>query len=375
MHDAVNGAGRTIRDVRVGPHRRARPSGSRCRWCGPSRALGSVPGAPVLVGCGARGVRVRRSPDGRSKAVGMKLGAAVGQVIRNVHAEDGWNSVDPFDPEPTPGIWRPTPPAFLPMSEPQFQNVAPFTIESRAQFSIAPPPALTARDYQRVFNEVKSIGQDSSATRTANQTHIAHFWFEPPYRLLEPDSGHPAIGQRIRAPPDRPALRPGEHGRRRRPCCRWYWKRQYGFWRPITAIREADLDGNPATSADGAWQPLRATPSHPDHPSTHSVTGGAAAEVIRRFVGSDRHRFCMTTLTAIPSGSTRCYETFSEAQDENTNSRVYAGIHFRTAIQAGDRLGRRDRALRVPTRASPSAALPSTRRRPRGVRRTGNSKC
>ena len=87
--------------------------------------------------------------------------------------------MDPFDPQPEPGMWRPTPPAFLPMPEPQFQNVTPFTIESRAQFSLAPPPALTARDYQRVFDEVKSIGRDTSATRTADQTHIAHFWFEP----------------------------------------------------------------------------------------------------------------------------------------------------------------------------------------------------
>jgi hypothetical protein len=136
----------------------------------------------------------------------------------------------------------------------------------------------------------------------------------------------------------------------------WYWKRQHAFWRPITAIHEAGTDGNPGTSEDPVWQPLRTTPGHPDHPSTHSVTGGAATEVLRRLVGSDRHRFCMTTLTAVPPGSTRCYSSFSSAHEENSTSRVYAGIHFRTAIQEGDRLGRRigrfafEHALRPVTR-------------------------
>ena len=280
-------------------------------------------------------------PDGRAEARGVQLGAAVGQLILGVRADDGWNGMDPFVPEPSPGIWRPTPPALLPMPEPQFQNVTPFTIEGRAQFRPLPPPALATRDYQRVFDDVKSIGQDTSATRTADQTHIAHFWFEPPYDswsrvagILQSDKGYDLHETaRLYALVNMVVADGLVSG--------WYWKRQYAFWRPITAIREAGLDGNPATGEDPSWQPLRATPSHPDHPSTHSVTGGAAAEVIRRIAGSDRHRFCMTTLTATPSGSTRCYETFSGAQEENINSRVYAGIHFRTAIQAGDRLGRR----------------------------------
>ena len=340
MHDAVNGAepryetyASDLGDARAHPEAAAAGAAHR--------VLSGL--FPALQASWDAGLEESLSTihDGRSKRLGVTLGAAVGQVILNVRANDGWNGVDPFDPEPNPGIWRPTPPALLPMPEPQFQNVTPFTIESRAQFWLAPPPALTARDYQRVFDEVKSIGQDTSATRTADQTHIAHFWFEPPYDswsriagILQLDNGYDLHQTaRLYALVNMVVADGLVSG--------WYWKRQYAFWRPITAIQEADLDGNPATDADPAWQPLRATPSHPDHPSTHSVTGGAAAEVIRRFVGSDRHRFCMTTLTATPSGSTRCYESFSGAQDENINSRVYAGIHFRTAIQAGDRLGRR----------------------------------
>jgi hypothetical protein len=280
-------------------------------------------------------------PDGRSEAMGVTLGAAVGQMMLDTRADDGWNGVDPFDPVPAPGVWRPTPPAFAPMPEPQFQNVTPFTIESRTQFALAPAPALVSADYQRGFDEVKSLGQDASATRTPDQTHVAHFWFEAPYdswtRIagsLQADRGYDLHETARLYALVNMAIADGL-------VSGWYWKRQHAFWRPITAIREAGTDGNPGTIADPAWQPLRNTPTHPDHPSTHSVTGGAAAEVLRRFAGSDRYRFCMTTLTAVPAGSTRCYESFSKAQEENGNSRVYAGLHFRSAIQGGDQLGRR----------------------------------
>jgi hypothetical protein len=227
------------------------------------------------------------------------------------------------------------------MPEPQFQNVTPFTIAGRTQFWLPPPPPLASAEYWRVFNEVKAVGQDTSLTRTADQTHIAHFWFEAPYDswsriagILQADHAYDLHKTaRLYALVNMVVADGLVSG--------WYWKRQYAFWRPITAIRETDTDGNPRTAEDSTWQPLRATPGHPDHPSTHSVTGGAAAEILRRFAGSDKHRFCMTTLTAVPSGSTRCYESFSQAQNENTNSRVYAGIHFRTATQEGDRLGRR----------------------------------
>jgi hypothetical protein len=217
----------------------------------------------------------------------------------------------------------------------------PFILERPNQFRVPPPPALTSRQYGRVFAEVRSLGREAGATRTADQTHIAHFWFEPPYDTWSRIAG----------------IVQADHGYDLHQTARLYalvnmvvcdgliagWdaKRRHAFWRPITAIREADADGNPHTAADPDWTPLRTTPAHPDHPSTHSVCGGAASEVMRRFTGSDRHPFCMTTLTAVPSGATRCLETFSGAQDENGRSRVYAGLHFSTAVDAGDRLGRR----------------------------------
>jgi hypothetical protein len=279
--------------------------------------------------------------DGLRRKSGLRLGAAVGQIILDVRATDGWNDVDDFAPPEGPGVWKPTPPVFSPMAEPQFQNVTPFTFVRGAQFPLPPPPGLADPEYARVFEEVKSLGSDASTTRTEDQTRAVHFWFEPPYDSWSRIAGilvadrrydlHQAA--RLYALVNMVSCDGLIAG--------WYWKRHSAFWRPITAIHEADADGNPDTVADVSWRPLRTTPLHPDHPSTHSVLGGAAAEVLRRFTGSDHHPFCMTSLTAMPAGSTRCFRTFSRAQEENSNSRVHAGLHFRTAIAAGDELGRR----------------------------------
>lgn len=297
-------------------------------------------------------------PDGRGEETGVTFGAAVGQMILDARTDDGWNRVDPFNPEPAPGVWRPTPPSFSSMPEPQFQNVVPFTIAGRGQFPLPPPPVLADPAYQQVFDEVKSVGQETSATRTADQTHLAHFWFEAPYDswsriagIVAADKGYDLHqAARLYALVNMAVADGVISG--------WYWKRRYAYWRPITAVREAASDENDNTTEDAAWQPLRATPTHPDHPSTHSVAAGAAAEVLRSLSGSDEHRFCMTTLTARPPGSTRCYESFSHAQDENSRSRVFAGIHFRSAIQAGDGLGRRIGRFAVAHALQPVAPEP-----------------
>jgi hypothetical protein len=340
MHDAVNGADaryETYASDLKDPH--AHPEAAAAAAA--HRVLAGLFPANQAAWDAALAASLAGIPDGPPKAAGVRLGAAVGQVILDVRANDGWNAVDPFNPPPAPGVWKPTPPAFAPMAEPQFRGVRPFTIAGGGQFHVARPPALASHDYRQIFDEVKSIGRDTSTTRTADQTHIAHFWYEPSYDswsriagIVSADRGYDLHQTaRLYALVNMVVCDSFIAG--------WYWKREHAFWRPITAIREADTDGNPHTVADPAWNALRITPAHPDHPSTHSVCGGAAAEVLRRFVGSDHHAFCMTTLTAVPPGSTRCHQTFSKAQKENVNSRVYAGIHFRTALEAGERLGRR----------------------------------
>ena len=112
-------------------------------------------------------------PDGPAERAGVALGRAVGQLLLDVRAGDGFNVPDPFTPTPGPGVWEPTPPAFAPMLEAQFHNVRPFTLRDRSQFLPGPPPDLTSARYARDFNEVKRLGQDTSPLRTADQTQLA----------------------------------------------------------------------------------------------------------------------------------------------------------------------------------------------------------
>ena len=121
----------------------------------------------------------------------------------------------------------------------------------------------------------------------------------------------------------------------------WYQKRYFAFWRPVTAIRKADTDGNAATSPDPTWLPLRPTPALPDYPSTHSLLGAAAAEILRRFTGTDHFRFCMGSTTATPAGTQRCWTSFTQAELENAESRVMVGFHFRFACETGVQVGRK----------------------------------
>jgi hypothetical protein len=132
-------------------------------------------------------------PDGRAEAAGVALGRAVGDVVLQARADDGYGVADPFTPAPAPGVWEPTPPAFAPMLEPQFQNVTPFTLRDRTQFLPDPQPSLTSRRYARDYTEVKLVGQDISPVRTADQTHVAPLLGRAVSSRVEPDR-EPGVG-------------------------------------------------------------------------------------------------------------------------------------------------------------------------------------
>jgi len=279
-------------------------------------------------------------PDGHAEDAGVALGRAVGDVVLQARAHDGYGAPDPFAPAPAPGVWEPTPPAFAPMLEPQFQNVTPFIVRDRTQFLPGPPPSLTSRRYARDYAEVDSVGQDISPVRSADQTHVAHFWAEPSA------SGWSRVANLVSA-----RYRYGLHRTARLQAVLtmamadgfvigWYQKRHFAFWRPVTAIRKGDTDGNPGTEPDPSWLSLRPTPALPDYPSTHSLLGGAAAEVLRRFTGTSNFPFCMVSTTSTPSATARCWHSFTQAERENAESRVLVGFHFRFAIETGIDVGR-----------------------------------
>jgi membrane-associated phospholipid phosphatase len=255
-----------------------------------------------------------------------------------------WRSTDGFTPAPPPylggletGRWRPTPPAFAPGRVPQFATMTPWGIRSPDQFRPGGPPARSSPQYLLDFNETKLMGSATSPLRTADQTDACRFW----------ESTGPTIFW------DRAALRLGaDRGLELSDNARllatlnlaiadaviacWDAKYHYEFWRPVTAIRLADTDGNGDTISDPGWTPLLATPAHPEYPSGHSSTSSAAATVLAASFG-EATPFLLES-PAVP-GWVRFYPGFPAALDELADARVFAGFHFRTACEDGRTLG------------------------------------
>jgi hypothetical protein len=287
-------------------------------------------------------------PDGPAKADGIALGQAAAAAILALRANDHATDFVSYTPGTNPGDWQPTPnplpfdpPALadrLPALVPGWGLVTPFVLRQDTEFEPSGPPRLSGPQYARDYEEVKAIGDKFSVTRTADQTAIARFWYEP--------SGHGwariarVVGEsHLLDTWDRARLLALVHVAMADGFIAGFKaKYDYDFWRPVTAIRAGDTDGNDLTIADPAWSSLLNTPNVPDYTSTHSVLGGAAAEVMRRFFNTDEVPFTVTSGAPF-AGITRSYISFSEAAAENGESRIYAGIHFRTAVEDGIRQG------------------------------------
>jgi PAP2 superfamily len=235
-----------------------------------------------------------------------------------------------------PGVWRPVLPAFVNDPNAWLKDVKPFLIRGPSQFRSDGPLALTSRKYAREFTEVKSLGSATSTTRTADQTLAARYWAENPpatwsriFRTLAAQEGLTLVkNARLFAMlylTAADAL-----------ISVWDDKAYWSFWRPITAIQEADTDGNSRTEPDAAWLPLIATPPYPEHPSGHTGLSGSIVKTLQQFFGTDKAAWSDTN----NAGLTRSFTRFSHAIDEIIDARVWSGIHFRTADEQGARIGR-----------------------------------
>jgi hypothetical protein len=274
-----------------------------------------------------------------AKEKGLELGRKAGLAIINARSNDG-SAGDPFKQirsSTTPGVYQPVPPFNIQFA-PYWENVFLFGLRSKDQFRPAPPPALNTDKYKVAFDEVKTIGKMSSTTRSTDQSSYAKFWYEFSEagwnritRVVVREKGLSLVeAARLFALVNIALADAYIAG--------WDAKLHYNFWRPYTAIRNAANDGNDATIPDKNWQPSEPTPPIHDYPSTHSALGNAAATVLAELLG-DKTSFTFSSLTAIPSASTRSFTSFMQAADENASSRVMAGIHFRFSCDAGQQLG------------------------------------
>jgi PAP2 superfamily len=281
---------------------------------------------------------VQAVKEGPQKQAGLTWGGLVADRILASRANDGSDAVVPAPGGTGPGVWEPTPPAFAPYLLAQWGLVAPFVMESSdAMRPIGPPPLDSAR-WAADYNEVKALGAAAGSTRTADQSQIARFWADGAGTETPP--GHWNHIARDVAAAQGNTLEQNARmfallnlAMADAAICAWDAKYAFNFWRPVTAIRFGDTDGNDATDADPAWSSFITTPPFPDYISGHSTFSGAAARVLARFYGRDDIAF-VTGSDALP-GVMRSFAGFAAAAAEAGVSRIYGGIHYRSANQDG----------------------------------------
>jgi hypothetical protein len=343
VFDAVNGVYNRYTPVHVPP---AAPNGASARAAVIQAAYVSLvnlyPTQKVTLDA-QRAVSLAALSDGDGTwGQSVERGLAWGQFV----ADEiwAWRAGDGITPNPPPsrggtniGQWRPTPPGFLAGAGPQFAYMTTWVIPSREPFRPPGPPSLGTAPYAADVNESQLMGRADSVVRTADQTlfsifwngNTAGFWNRTALQMAERYDLSLLEKARLLALVN---LAQADAGL----CC-WEAKYTYVFWRPITAIQNADLDPNPATLGDPTWTPLLITPNHPEYPSGHSTVSGAASAVLAAFFG-DNNDFSVTS--ELTPGVTRYYSSFSGAELEVRDARVFGGIHFRTACSDGRATGR-----------------------------------
>ena len=282
-------------------------------------------------------------PETEGKASGLALGKKAAAGVIAFRASDGSSAQESYRPYTKPGVYVPT-------IVPLFSTIGattPWVMTSGSQFRPGPPPALDSETWTRDVNEIREIGARNSTVRTAEQTTIGRFWF-----LVGPPSYNPIVRQAAMAK-NMDVV----------DCARLFaltsiagndalvavfdGKYQYNLWRPVTAIRNADITQNPATPREESWLPLGDTPMHPEYPCAHCITSSAISTVLRNIVGHEFGEFSLTSPAA--PGVTRKWSRLQDYSDEVANARIYAGFHYRFSTEVGKDMGKKIGELTVAT--------------------------
>jgi hypothetical protein len=285
-------------------------------------------------------------PNGPAEMAGIRLGQFVAGAMLAWRTTDHSGDRVPYTPGTDPGVWQPTPrpnptppPAELPglpAATPQWPLVTPFAMTSGDQFRAGPPPALTDADYTEAYLEVKSVGSIGSTTRTPEQTEIALYWANAGVGLWNQITHTVSVAHNLTLAENARLFAQVNVANADAFISSYDTKYTYNYWRPVTAIRAADTDGNPDTVPDSTWTPLITTPNHPSYASNHAIQCRAAAEALAAFFGTDHVSFSATSV-----GIERSYKTFTEAAKEGGKSRIFAGIHWSFDVAIGEQMGRK----------------------------------
>jgi len=298
------------------------------------------PGSAAVLDA-ARATSLGAIPDSQAKTDGIKVGEAAAAAMIARRANDGSSPAQIFLPASTdPGVWQPTPPAFGPGILLNWRNVTPFGIRSSDQFRLRPPPALTSQKYRKAYDEVKNVGEMNSTSRPKDRSDVARYYaITPPTQAFDLAVQQVTVAQRRSLSENARAFALINMAISDALVSVFDTKYFYVFWRPVTAIRAGDVDGNPSTEGDVNWTPFITTPSFPGYASAHAAGCGAARKVAELLFGAGGH--AITLSNPALADVVLHYTTFHDITEDVDDARVYGGIHFRFDQRGGNRLGRR----------------------------------
>jgi hypothetical protein len=279
-------------------------------------------------------------PEGADKAAGVSIGRTVAAQILAIRKNDGSDAQPiPFVFGNAPGDYQSTPPNFP--KQPEFthwSHVTPFALERANQFRPGGPPALTSDTYSDAFNEVKSLGIAKGTASTPDQALTGSFWNGAIQNYWNEISQTASLAHHLTTAESARLFALLNMTFADEVIAFYDAKYTYNFWRPVTAIRAAATDDNPDTAADPNWLPeVGNTTPDPSYPGAHAVISAGGASVLISFFGRDRFDFNVTS--EVMPGTERSFTRYSAAEEEATLSRIFAGVHFRTDLTVGQRLG------------------------------------
>jgi hypothetical protein len=273
--------------------------------------------------------------DGPAKVDGIKLGEAIAGKILEARANDGSRAPDTYRPHTTAGVYVPTPPMFAP----QWPRVKPFAMNNSWQFRPAPPIALASAEWAANYNEIKELGAKNSTKRSSRQSEDGRFWLATGGNVYYPVVRAVAAAKALSLIDSARLFALVAVARADTLIAVFDAKYHYNFWRPVTAIRNGDIDGNARTGRDDAWQPIDATPMHPEYPCAHCSQAASLASVVEAVIGSaDISEVSITSPTA--PGVIHRWTNLHAFVTEVSEARIWAGFHYRFSTRIGEHMGR-----------------------------------
>jgi hypothetical protein len=280
-------------------------------------------------------------PNGPAKDDGILVGKESADAIIAMRAGDGRgaNVAYAFPSVPTAGVWIPTPPAHLSPLTPWAGQMVPFTMRSASQFlPDEPPPSLSSQDWADDYNQVKALGAVNSTVRTPEQTEIGLFWTEQTSKQYARALRALAVGRALNTSDTARLFAMVWTASADSFIGCWNAKYHFSFWRPVTAIPNGAIDGNPGTVPEPAWLPLGTTPNHPEYPAGHACFTGAVATILKGYFGTPNVNFTVSSTFFNPPH----VHTFNNTKDleiEVEDARIYAGFHYHHSVIQGVVLG------------------------------------